>query len=44
MIVDMERSDLSRVCIPGTVKIDKEKYVRNTDTYFIMLQPYLEAY
>jgi len=27
MIVDMERSDLSRVCIPGTVKIDKEKYV-----------------
>ena len=23
----MERSDLSRVCIPGTVKIDKEKYV-----------------
>ena len=27
MIVDMERSDLSRVCVPGTVKIDKEKYV-----------------
>ena len=27
MIVDMERSDLSKVCIPGTVKIDKEKYV-----------------
>ena len=27
MIVDLERSDLSRVCIPGTVKIDKEKYV-----------------
>jgi len=23
----MERSDLSRVCVPGTVKIDKEKYV-----------------
>ena len=27
MIVDMERSDLSRICKPGTVKIDKEKYV-----------------
>ena len=27
MIVDMERNDLSRVCVPGTVKIDKEKYV-----------------
>jgi len=27
MIVDMERNDLSRVCIPGTVKIKKEKYV-----------------
>jgi anthranilate/para-aminobenzoate synthase component I len=23
----MERNDLSRVCVPGTVKIDKEKYV-----------------
>ena len=27
MIVDMERNDLSRVCIPGTVKIKKEKFV-----------------
>ncbi len=27
MIVDMERSDLSRVCKPGTVKIIKKKYV-----------------
>ena len=27
MIVDMERSDLSRICKPGSVKIIKEKYV-----------------
>jgi len=27
MIVDMERSDLSRICIPNSVKILKEKYV-----------------
>ena len=27
MIVDMERSDLSRICKAGTVKIKKEKYV-----------------
>jgi len=27
MIVDMERSDLSRICKPGTVKIIKKKYV-----------------
>ena len=27
MIVDMERSDLSRVCIPNSVRILKEKYV-----------------
>ena len=27
MIVDMERSDLSKVCIPGSVNILKEKYV-----------------
>ena len=27
MIVDMERSDLSRVCRPGSVKIIKKKTV-----------------
>ena len=27
MIVDMERSDLSRICIPGSVRILKKKYV-----------------
>jgi para-aminobenzoate synthetase component 1 len=27
MIVDMERNDLSRICLPGTVKITKEKIV-----------------
>ena len=27
MIVDMERSDLSKICRPGTVKILKKKYV-----------------
>jgi len=27
MIVDMERNDLSRICMPGSVKIEKEKYV-----------------
>ena len=27
MIVDMERSDLSRICEPGSVKILKQKYV-----------------
>ena len=27
MIVDMERNDLSRICIPGSVKILKEKFV-----------------
>ena len=28
MIVDMERSDLSKICKPGSVKILKKKYVR----------------
>ena len=27
MIVDMERNDLSRICLPNTVKILKQKYV-----------------
>ena len=27
MIVDMERNDLSRICVPNTVKILKQKYV-----------------
>ena len=27
MIVDMERNDLSRICVPGSVKITKEKKV-----------------
>jgi len=27
MIVDMERNDLSRICVPGTVKIIKEKTI-----------------
>ena len=27
MIVDMERNDLSRICKPGSVNIQKEKYV-----------------
>jgi len=27
MIVDMERNDLSRICVPGTVKLKKEKSV-----------------
>ena len=27
MIVDMERSDISKICKPGSVKIDKKKFV-----------------
>ena len=34
MIVDMERSDLSRVCIPGSVKIKKEKKVEEYKDLF----------
>ena len=34
MIVDMERSDLSRICVPGTVKIKKEKTVEEYKDLF----------
>ena len=34
MIVDMERSDLSRVCIPGSVKIKKKKKVEEYKDLF----------
>ena len=34
MIVDMERSDLSRVCIPGSIKIKKEKKVEEYKDLF----------
>ncbi len=34
MIVDMERSDLSRICVPGSVKIKKEKIVEEYKDLF----------
>ena len=34
MIVDLERNDLSRICIPGSVKILKEKYVEENKHLF----------
>ncbi len=34
MIVDMERSDLSRVCIPGSVKIEKQKSIEEYKDLF----------
>ena len=34
MIVDMERSDLSRICIPGTVKIIKKKIIEEYKDLF----------
>ena len=34
MIVDMERSDLSRICIPGTVKIEKQKTIEEYKDLF----------
>ena len=34
MIVDMERSDLSRICIPGTVKIKKQKTIEEYKDLF----------
>jgi para-aminobenzoate synthetase component 1 len=34
MIVDMERNDLSRICVPGSVKIAKEKKVEEYKDLF----------
>ena len=34
MIVDMERNDLSRICVPGSVKIKKEKIVEEYKDLF----------
>jgi len=34
MIVDMERSDLSKVCKPGTVKLSKVKYVEEYKHFY----------
>ena len=34
MIVDMERSDLSRICVPGSVKIKKEKTIEEYKDLF----------
>ena len=34
MIVDMERNDLSRICVPGSVKIIKEKQVEEYKDLF----------
>ena len=34
MIVDMERNDLSRICVPGSVKITKEKKVEEYKDLF----------
>ena len=34
MIVDMERNDLSRICVPGTVKIKKEKKIEEYKDLF----------
>ena len=34
MIVDMERNDLSRICVPGSVKIEKEKKVEEYKDLF----------
>ena len=37
MIVDMERSDLSKICKPGSVKILKKNMLRNINIYIITL-------
>ncbi len=34
MIVDMERSDLSRICVPGSVKIKREKTIEEYKDLF----------
>ena len=34
MIVDMERNDLSRICVPGSVKIEKEKTIEEYKDLF----------
>ncbi|WP_440929975.1 chorismate-binding protein [Candidatus Pelagibacter sp.] len=34
MIVDMERNDLSRICVPGTVRIKKEKKIEEYKDLF----------
>ena len=36
MIVDMERSDLSKICKPGSVQILKKNMLKNINTFFIM--------
>jgi anthranilate/para-aminobenzoate synthase component I len=36
MIVDMERNDLSRICIPGSVKLKKESLLRNIRIFITM--------
>ena len=46
MIVDMERSDLSRICKPGTVKISKKKYVeeyKHLFHYVTTIQGFLKS-
>ena len=39
MIVDMERNDLSRICIPGSVKLKKEKSVEEYKDCLLYTSP-----